>query len=153
MLSCQYTLIDGHLCDAPCEGRTNYCGSHNRIIRREVEANLKAIEKRYKVVSKPKKIYKAPNKVSEKRKLINEEYFKLVEQFKKDNPNCKAKINEYCTEKTDDPHHSRGRGVYLLDVTTWVSVCRSCHRYIEQNPLDAHKRGLSFSRLAKDETI
>lgn len=146
-----------NLCKYPeCESYTarpdgDYCETHRRAIGKMKVDEIKAAEKRKKLLSKPKTIYKPPNKVSEKRKEINEEYFKLVEQFKHDNPNCKARINEYCTKLTDDPHHSRGRGAYLLDVSTWIPVCRSCHKYIEQHPVDAMKRGLSFSRLSTTE--
>jgi len=111
----------------------------------------KAEEKRKALLSKPKKVYAKPNKVSEKRKEINKEYFILVEQFKKDNPHCKAKVNEYCTERTDDPHHMRGRGDYLLVVETWLPVCRSCHSYIEAHPQEAKEKGWSESRLTKQE--
>lgn len=132
----------------------DFCSHHERLERKESENTKREAEKRAKMIEKAKKKNqeprKLPNKVSPKREELNKEYFKLVEQFKKDNPNCNARINNYCTGKTDDPHHSRGRGVYLLDVSTWIPVCRSCHNYIEQHPSDAMKRGLSFSRLAKD---
>lgn len=148
MINCQW---EEEPCYNQCEGRTNYCARHNRLLRKIETDQQKANEKRKAILSAPKKVYKAPNKVSEKRKELNKEYFALVEQFKIDNPKCKANVNEYCTENTDDPHHRKGRGVYLLDTTTWLPVCRSCHSYIEAHPNEAIQKGWSESRLAKDE--
>lgn len=131
------------------------CGTHQTSLRKLEKDLKKAIDKRtiqaQKQKAKSKEPRKLPSKVSEKRKELNEEYFKLVEQFKKDNPECKAKVNEYCTKLTDDPHHSKGRGIYLLDVSTWVPVCRSCHSYIEAHPKEAKEKGWSESRLATTE--
>ena len=141
MKKCSWQEPDDY-CFNSAEGNTDYCASHGRRIRK---ANSIEYENNQIKYSKPKAPIK---KVSDKRKELNKEYFKLVERFKIDNPNCIAKINEHCTRLTDDPHHKKGRGKYLLDVSLWVPVCRSCHQYIEQNPLDAIKRGLSFSRLS-----
>lgn len=136
----------------PVEGNTDYCASHNKLRRDAEKQARKDAERLVFKFSKKSAPRPKPNKVSEKRKVLNEEYFKLVEQFKIDNPKCHAKI-EGCTEATDDPHHTRGRGKYLLDVATWIPVCRSCHIYITDHPADAIKRNLSFSRLEKRETI
>lgn len=138
-------------CNKPTEGRTFYCASHNRLIRKEAEVAVKNEQKRKQILSQPTAPRAKPNKVSEKRKETNKEYFKLVEQFKKDNPECKAKVNEYCTKTTTDPHHRNGRGSRLLDVSTWLPVCRSCHNYIEAHPKEAKEKGWSSSRLATTE--
>lgn len=155
MKTCKYiVLTDGFgelTCDLPCEGRTDYCGTHNRMLRKEESDKQKAEEKRKALLSKPKKVYAKPNKISDKRKELNKEYFILVEQFKKDNPYCKAKVNEYCSKVTSEPHHRKGRGKYLLDISTWLPVCRNCHTYIENFPNIAREKGWSESRLAKQE--
>lgn len=145
---CWYEPDD--ICTQPVEGNADYCPRHNRLIRKQITDEQKANEKRKALLSASKKVYKAPNKVSDKRKELNKEYFALVEQFKKDNPKCKARIDG-CTDATEDCHHSRGRGKYLLDVSTWIPVCRHCHNFIEQHPLDALRRNLSFSRLGNVE--
>lgn len=151
MSYCQY-LDDGEFsCNNQCEGSTKYCATHGRMIRNQITDEQKAEQRRKEILAKPKKVYKAPNKVSPKRKELNKEYFKLVEQFKHDNPHCTAKVNDHCTGRTDDPHHTRGRGKYLLDVTTWLPVCRSCHIFITDNATIAIEKGWSESRLAKDE--
>jgi len=141
-------------CENVTEGRTDFCASHNKLRRDAVKRAKKDAEKLAVKLSTPQQPRAKVKKVSDKRKVINEEYFKLVEQFKIDNPYCEAKINNFCTQNTEDPHHSRGRrGAYLMDTSTWIPVCRSCHRYIEDHPLDSQKRGLSFSRLEIKTTI
>jgi len=151
MKLCTFVNANFESCDKPREGNTMCCASHNREVRKQLTDSLKQADKRKMALMKPKKIYAPPNKVSEKRKETNKEYFKLVEQFKKDNPECKAKVNEYCTDKTDDPHHRKGRGKFLLDTTTWLPCCRSCHSYIESHPNIAKEKGWSESRLAITE--
>lgn len=38
-------------------------------------------------------------------------------------------------------------GDNYLKMGTWLSVCRSCHAWIETNPLEAKELGFSESRL------
>jgi hypothetical protein len=40
----------------------------------------------------------------------------------------------------------KGRGKYHLDTSTWLSVCRNCHDWIEKNPEEAKELGYSQSR-------
>lgn len=44
-------------------------------------------------------------------------------------------------------HHSRGRGKYLNDTSTWIPVSREGHIFIEENPKIARERGFTGSRL------
>lgn len=122
----------------------------------EKKANAKREKQLLKAKIQQSQPKKAVKKVSEKRKEQNHEYFKLVEQFKKDNPQCHAKILvgmvSICTINTEDPHHRKGRGKYLLDVSTWLPVCRNCHIYIENHPEEAKEKGWSESRLAIDQS-
>lgn len=134
------------------EGTTSYCATHNYLRRREEKKARKDAERLAKRLASPKKIYSPPKKVSAKQKEKNAEYSARVKEWKKENPECKAKINEYCTKRTDDAHHKRGRGEYLLQSDTWLPVCRSCHSYIEAHPEEAKERGWSESRLAIDQT-
>lgn len=121
------------------------------MIRKAEQQAKKDAEKLLKKLSTPRKIYSPPKKVSDKRKELNHEYFKLVEQFKRDNPKCVVRLGG-CTDTTDDPHHKRGRGAYLLDVSTWLPVCRNCHIWITDNSKEAMEKGLIESRLAIDQT-
>ncbi len=76
----------------------------------------------------------------------NREYSKLRKEFLSKHPMCQAKIHN-CSLKSTDVHHMKGRGKYHLDITTWLSVCRNCHNWIEVNPEDAKDLGFSISRV------
>ena len=75
---------------------------------------------------------------------------KLRDAFLFIKPNCEAKLMG-CTGKSSDIHHMRGRGEYMLKIGTWLSVCRSCHTYIELHPVEAKELGFSKSRLNKED--
>lgn len=88
-----------------------------------------------------------PKQVSDKQKEKNEAYNARVKVWKVENPECKAKCNEYCTEKTNDAHHQIGRGIHLMDEKYWLACCRNCHIYITNHPKESMDKGWSFSRL------
>lgn len=46
-----------------------------------------------------------------------------------------------CTGCSQDVHHQKGRGKYLLDKSTWIPVCRVCHRYIHDRPTWSYAEG------------
>ena len=60
-------------------------------------------------------------------------------------PMCCASLPK-CTKKSTDIHHKKGRGEHHNDPTTWLSVCRTCHDWIETNPIEAIELGLSIKR-------
>lgn len=152
MRTCEwYDEQEDESCDNPVEGNTAYCPRHGRLIRKQITDEQKANEKRKALLSAPKNVYKAPNKVSSKREEINKEYKLLADEFKRENPLCSVRVNQFCTGKTESVHHKRGRGEYLLDVSTFLPCCLSCHSYIEAHPQEAKEKGWSESRLAKDE--
>lgn len=154
MKTCQWQHPDDY-CFNMVEGRTEYCARHNRLIRKMATDEQKLSENIGRLKAKQKENNKVPrpqvNKVSEKRKELNKEYFKLADEFKRENPKCVVRANQYCTGKTESVHHKRGRGRYLLDVSTFLPCCLSCHGFIEANPQEAKERGWSESRLAKQE--
>ena len=85
--------------------------------------------------------------VSKKMKENISTYTKLREAFLVAKPRCEAKLVG-CTGISTDVHHKAGRvGDNYLKVGTWLAVCRSCHRWIEDNPLEAKELGFSQSRL------
>jgi hypothetical protein len=86
--------------------------------------------------------------VSDKQSKLNAGYAKLRKVFFSDpkNLSCKAQLHG-CTYDATDVHHKKGRGIYLIDISTWLAVCRSCHHWIEENPEEAKNLGLSESRL------
>jgi hypothetical protein len=91
--------------------------------------------------------YKTINKVSVKLKKELSEYYDKREDFFKEKPVCEANIPDCCSKKSSDVHHMKGRGENLLNTSTWISVCRYCHQFIELNPLVAKDLGYSISRL------
>lgn len=86
-------------------------------------------------------------KVSKKRAKENREYAKVRKEYLEDNPDCEANLSG-CTIGATDIHHKRGRGLFLCDSSHFMSVCRTCHRFIEEHPLEAKEMGFSESRLA-----
>lgn len=97
---------------------------------------------------KPKKVVerKPIRQISSKQRKLNDEYSDKRKLFIHLHPLCKAKLED-CTVLATDIHHKKGRGKYLLDIGTWISVCRSCHQKIEENPKMAKELNLSESRL------
>jgi hypothetical protein len=97
----------------------------------------KKITKSYKI--KPK---------SEKRKKLDSDYSKKRKIFLENKPLCEAHILGICTQISTDVHHMKGRtGDLYLNEEFWLSVCRSCHQYIETHPNEAKEMGFSKSRL------
>lgn len=92
---------------------------------------------------KPKKEIPAE---SEKQKSLTKQYLKDRKAWIKKNPYCKAKLVS-CSKMATDVHHQKGRGEFLLDQSTWLPVCRSCHDFITENSAEAIRLGLSESRL------
>ena len=138
------------------------CDVHKTMYYKECRECLHEIVKAGKQLDKEmanhkKKVEKAKlkqqeskpaiKKVSVKQKEKNTEYGIRVKEWKKENPKCKANCNQYCTKETDDCQHLRGRGKYLMDESTWMPVCRSCHTYIGDHSKEAYEKGWALSRL------
>jgi len=87
----------------------------------------------------------AIKKVSKKMSKINADYTKKRRKFLQDNPICHAKIHK-CSLHATDVHHKHGRGVYHLETSTWLPVCRNCHMWIEEHPAESYELGFSGSR-------
>ena len=85
--------------------------------------------------------------VSDKKLLELKEYRLVRDRYLKSNPVC-----EYpnCTSREVELHHRAGRsGKLLCDDTYFCSLCRTHHRFVEDNPTEAISLGLSLSRLDK----
>lgn len=63
-----------------------------------------------------------------------------------ENQLCKARIIPVCTLKASQVHHKKGRGIYLLDQSTWLPVCDGCHREITIHSAEAIEKGFSDKR-------
>ena len=91
------------------------------------------------------------NKKSEKRQVSDQLYSKLRKLFLERYPYCQAKLDGCLTHSTD-VHHKSGRDDNYLNQDTWLSVCRTCHQWIELNPIKAKEMGFSTSRLTNENT-
>ena len=86
-------------------------------------------------------------KIAPKKRVELDEYSKRRLAYLAIHSNCQAKLVG-CTSVSTDIHHKIGRtGNNLLNMSTWLSVCRSCHNWIELNPEDAKELGFSENRL------
>jgi hypothetical protein len=54
-----------------------------------------------------------------------------------------------CTGMADGVHHKRGRGIWLMEVETWMAACNACNLYVEDNHAWAVDNGFKESRLNK----
>lgn len=86
------------------------------------------------------------NKVSNKKQKLDKEYSLLRKKYLSDNPFCEANLPG-CQKYSTDIHHKKGRGEFYLDITTFLSVCRKCHVFIETHPIEAKELNLSINRL------
>lgn len=113
--------------------RAGYCINHAKL---------------YAEPEEPKK-KKPINKVSTKQKEALKEYNKVRKEFLNKNPICAARFLG-CQIGATDVHHGKGKiGSLLTDTAHFVSLCRSCHRIVEERPEMAKELGLSKSRLNK----
>lgn len=94
---------------------------------------------------KPLKGSKPLSKKSSKQEKLDALYSILRESYLKANPFCKAQLPG-CQVNATDIHHKAGRGIFMLDESTFLSVCRICHGKIEENPIMAKSMGFSESR-------
>jgi hypothetical protein len=85
------------------------------------------------------------NKKSKKMQVIDQAYTKLRKPFMEANPMCQAALH-CCSGSSTDVHHKKKRGEYHLVVSTWLSVCRNCHNWIEEHPEEAIELGYSLKR-------
>ena len=86
-------------------------------------------------------------KRSKKRSRQEAEYSKLRLLYLDRHPFCQAKLPG-CGLKATEIHHKKGRvDKDLTDNTEWMSVCRSCHQYIETHPVEATELGFRKSKM------
>jgi hypothetical protein len=88
------------------------------------------------------------NRVSDKKKQKDVEYSKLRKLYLESHPFCEANLPGICTAEATDIHHKSGKiGDDYLDVTNFISLCRSCHLWVENHPIEAKELGFSKNRL------
>ena len=86
------------------------------------------------------------NPKSKKMQVLDLAYFKLRRRFMEEKSMCEAALH-CCNGASTDVHHKKGRGKYHLVISTWLSVCRACHNYIEEHPEEAIELGFSEKRI------
>lgn len=94
--------------------------------------------------SKPRSTKLAPRSSRQSKKEAL--YAILRKAYLKDHNMCEAHLPD-CGTYATDIHHKAGRGVYFLDSTTYMAVCRSCHQWIELHPIEAKQMNFSVERL------
>jgi hypothetical protein len=82
--------------------------------------------------------------VSKKRVVLNRQYEKAKRvwraghdgrcEFKRDGIRCRRRA-------MNNPHHTKGRGQYLSDVSTFMGVCIGHHRWIDTHRTEAVELG------------
>ena len=76
-------------------------------------------------------------------------YTKNRKDHLEENPYCQAEVMCHGLLAVEI-HHKKGRiGELLNNREFFLSVCRMCHNWIESNPNEAKEKGLSLSRLSK----
>ena len=94
---------------------------------------------------------KGLNRQSKKRKkLYEEEYLPLRQQFLEEHPVCQR-----CAKAPSmDVHHKRGRiGKNMLDTSTWAALCRICHSEVEAHPKESREQGWLIGRFNVKENL
>jgi len=83
---------------------------------------------------------------SSKQVKLDALYSILRKSYMERYPFCLAKLPG-CSINATDIHHKMGRtGKLYLDETEFLSVCRTCHGWIETHPTEAKLLNLSKSR-------
>ena len=57
-----------------------------------------------------------------------------------------AMVLHFAAPMSCDIHHRRGRGKYLLDVSTWMAVSREGHDAIHRDPKTSYEKGYMLPR-------
>lgn len=98
--------------------------------------------------NKPKKVQKPIRHRSEKRSKQERVYTAKRIEFlsRKENKFCAVFPKQLATEV----HHKKGRiGSLLTDEKFFLAVSREGHKFVEENPEIAKKKGWSLSRLSR----
>jgi hypothetical protein len=95
-----------------------------------------------KPIKPPRKRAKRIKPVAEKRSKELDLYKKCRKIHLEDNPNCVR-----CGGIATDIHHAKGKENEMLIKFQWFkSVCRPCHDWIHDNPIEAIENGYSEFR-------
>jgi len=126
-------------CGRQCEGATDYCGTHNREMRKRGEKMVKLIEE-----SKKKRGYQIP-KVSEKQAKKNSLYSKQRKEHLNKFPHCQIRLVG-CTHIAFEIHHSEGRGENTNKAESFLSACPHCHKILHDKLSAKEARELGLKK-------
>ena len=115
------------------DGGNKYCKECWGIISME-RADKKPVKKAKPIASRSSK------RIKEER-----EYMILRNKFLVSHPLCQAKISTVCKVHSTDVHHTHSgadRSSTFTDDKTFLSVCRACHMWIHNHPIEARELGL-----------
>jgi len=103
--------------------------------------NLAETRTHVPLVNKPKlkKKAKAIRKTSKRMATLKREYMKLREKFLLEHPWCEYFLHFKEKRPSTEVHHKKGRGKFMLDVSTWMAVCSEAHFLIHSNTKDSYK--------------
>jgi hypothetical protein len=94
---------------------------------------------------KEAKVFKVIAPVSKNRQQALAKYRRLRDKYFEEHPMCEF---PGCNSHKITLHHKRGRiGAFLTDKRYFCSLCAKHHRWVEENPAEAKRMGLSDSRL------
>lgn len=91
-------------------------------------------------------------KKSDKRIDEDKIYYAVRAVFLNDNKLCVANLVG-CQRRATEVHHTKGHGIYYLDVETWIPLCENCHRWLESHPNAAKALIMSQDRLTKNKAV
>jgi hypothetical protein len=104
--------------------------------------HLKPFQSDPKPEKRPRLKAKRIKPVSDKRSKEKKVYALCRKIHLEDNPTCAR-----CGGKATDIHHSKGtENERLIQFQWFKSVCRPCHDWIHDNPIDAIEQGFSEYR-------
>lgn len=118
--------------------RNGYCATFNFEQRKEEKNALKV------------KVVKPIRKVSKKTAKELQDYSVQRRQYLAGHTECQARVSPQCDGDSCEVHHSAKRGANLLNVDTFVAVCRPCHRYIEDVMSAEERREKGLLRTVED---
>lgn len=124
------------MCWKPAEGKTNYCATHNRLIRKAEEEEIRNTEKREKALNVLKSKQSLPRKtikkVSDKMKANPHKHKEIYWKYFGYDPGDFIAC-EVCGNESVDIHHIDARGMggdpnRTKDVIENLqALCRPCH--------------------------
>lgn len=129
---------DDEVCDCYIEGNTEYCASHNALIRKRNRSKGKE-KKIYTLKKSEKKI----SPVSKKKAKVIKLYTVIRSEFLNNHPSCEIMLIG-CLGVSTEIHHVSMSHIDFTNPATFKSTCRHCHVIVETvlSAADRRKKGL-----------